>query len=248
MTRWVCALSLLCLSANLKANAVEPLTKISLSYLEHPSVVTRAIPIVRDAYQALGIELELVAMPASRLISSILQGQLDGDVVLAEDIFYPYPDIIAVGPPLSSVTFVLLCQPRVDCTAEILGNPTITIASTDESYNSVVRRIPNAAGSHIYKVNYLGKMPELVASGHFDYAFYVMSNDWPVPEGVKKLKRLPLFESYAYHVLHKKHADLVPRLHQAIANVLASEHEGVTSRAFTDVRADKPLLPIGPGC
>lgn len=236
MTRWILALCFLGFSASLKASSAKAVEHISLSYLEHPSVVSRAIPIVREAYHAAGIKLDLVAMPASRLLSAILQGQIDGDVLLAEDIIYPYSDIMPVGPPLSSVTFVLLCQKQVDCTAEVLGDPRITIASTDESYNSVIRRIPSAKGSRIYKVNYLGKMPELVASGHFEYAFYVLSNDWPVPDTVASLKRLSLFESHAYHVLHKKHQGIAPIIHQAIANVLAKEAEGISVRLFKDIQ------------
>ncbi len=194
---------------------------LEISYLNHPSITGLALPIIKNAYQAAGIQAHFVEMPANRLLQLIDAGITDGDVLLAEEIFAPFNNIIKVGPPLTAVRFVLLCQPKLRCDHSVLSDSKVTLVSTDQSMRVIKAKYPQTQDTQFYNVNFLGKLPALLTSAHFDYAIYVMSKDWPIPKELSHLTVFPLFDSHAYHVLHKKHAALAEKIAPEIARQLA---------------------------
>ncbi|MCG7537226.1 hypothetical protein [Pseudoalteromonas sp. OOF1S-7] len=196
---------------------------LTISYLQHPSVRDQALPLVRAAYAQAGIKANFIAMPAHRVLHEITAEHTDGDVILAQEIFAPFKDVISVGPALTEVEFVLLCVASVPCNNSVLVATPSTIVATDQSKRVLFTKYPQAQRNHFYQINNLGKLPELLNVHRFDYAIFVVSTQWPLPDSLAHLNVHHLFSSKAYHVLHKKHASLAAQLSLAIATIKAQK-------------------------
>ncbi|MEC4088238.1 hypothetical protein [Pseudoalteromonas rubra] len=198
-------------------------TPLTISYLQHPSVRDQALPLIQAAYNQAGIKANFVAMPAHRVLHEITAQHTDGDVILAREIFAPFKDVIAVGPALTEVEFVLLCVANVPCDNSVLVATPSTIVATDQSKRVLLNKYPHANRNTFYHINNLAKLPELLNVHRFDYAIFVVSTQWPLPDSLSHLHVHHLFRSKAYHVMHKKHAGLAAQLALAISTVKAQK-------------------------
>ncbi|AZZ96352.1 hypothetical protein [Pseudoalteromonas sp. R3] len=198
-------------------------TPLTISYLQHPSVRDQALPLIRAAYAQAGIKANFIAMPAHRVLHEITAEHTDGDVILAQEIFAPFKDVISVGPALTEVDFVLLCVTSVPCDNSVLVATPSTIVATDQSKRVLLTKYPQAQRNQFYQINNLGKLPELLNLHRFDYAIFVVSTQWPLPDSLAHLNVHHLFSSKAYHVLHKKHASVAAEISLAIATVKAQK-------------------------
>ncbi|KZN43851.1 hypothetical protein JL49_05340 [Pseudoalteromonas luteoviolacea] len=204
---------------------ITPPTKLTISYIDHPSVLNQALPLVAQAYQAERIDVDFVAIPSHRLINEIQAQHIDGDVILAKEIFSPYKELIAVGPPLTKVQFVLLCVEGVPCNLQVLQTSPKTILATDESMRVILNKFPTSRRNRYYQLNQLGKLPHLLQEKRFEYAIYVMSSSWPIPQALEHLNRHTLFETPAYHVVHKKHAAIANRIAPRLTAILNKQRK-----------------------
>lgn len=193
---------------------------LKISYLNHPSIVNVAMPIIQKAYDSLGINVQFIESPAHRLLQEIQSDHTDGDVIHAQEIFSPFPDIIKVGPPLTRVDYVLLCAENVPCDHSVLMSGTEQIVATDQSKRVIISKYPEAKNKEFYQLNFLGKLPELLITHRFNYAIYIVAKDWPLPESLTHLQMHHLFESEAYHILHKRHQDIADQVGNAIKQQL----------------------------
>ncbi|MCF2857638.1 hypothetical protein L1286_09160 [Pseudoalteromonas sp. SMS1] len=196
--------------------------KLTISYIDHPSVVNKALPLIEKAYKAEKISVDFVAIPSHRLINEIQSQHTDGDVILAKEIFAPYKELIAVGPPLTKVQFVLLCVEKVPCNQRVIQTSPKTILATDESMRVILNKFPTSRRNRYYQLNQLGRLPHLLQEQRFEYAIYVMSSSWPIPQALEHLNRHVLFETHAYHVVHKKHAEIADKIAGRITEILDS--------------------------
>lgn len=200
-------------------------TSLKISYLNHPSVVNIALPIVKKAYESLGIEVQFIESPAHRLLQEIQSNHTDGDVIHAQEIFNTFPDIIKVGPPLTRVDYVLLCAENVPCDHSVLMSGVDQIVATDQSKRVIISKYPEAKNKEFYQLNFLGKLPELLITHRFNYAIYIVAKDWPLPQSLTHLQMFHLFESEAYHILHKRHEDIAKHVGKAIEQQLKQPSE-----------------------
>lgn len=204
-----------------KASATTPkTTSLKISYLNHPSVVKIAMPIVQRAYESLGIEVQFIESPAHRLLQEIQSHHTDGDVIHAQEIFNTFPEIIKVGPALTKVDYVLLCAENMPCDHSVLMSGIDQIVATDQSKRVIISKYPEAKSREFYQLNFLGKLPELLISHRFNYAIYIVAKDWPLPQSLTHLQMYHLFESEAYHILHKRHEDIAKQVAKAIEQQL----------------------------
>ncbi len=71
---------LLLLTWPLSAQQPERPAKMTFSYVDHPAMVNFIIPVIRDAYQKLGIETDFIAQPSNRNLMLVEKNVVDGDV------------------------------------------------------------------------------------------------------------------------------------------------------------------------
>ncbi|CCQ09243.1 hypothetical protein PALB_800 [Pseudoalteromonas luteoviolacea B = ATCC 29581] len=174
------------------------------------------MPIVKQAYQRAGIKAEFVELPAHRLLQEISAEHTDGDVLHAQEIFKPFSNIIKVGPPITKVDYVLLCSHNVLCDNSVLISSPETIVASDQSMRVIGYQFPSAKGRRFYQLNNLAQLPELLVEKRFNYAIYIVSTEWPLPKSLTHLKMYHLFESEAYHTLHKKHHAIAQKVGKAL--------------------------------
>ncbi|WP_462159608.1 hypothetical protein [Pseudoalteromonas sp. GB56] len=195
---------------------------LRISYIEHPSVQQTALPLVKMAYQNAGIDAKFIRLPDFRFVNEIHHENIDGDVVQIDFIIDKHAELKRVGPPISEVEFLLICTKRVECSNRILGDKDIAIVTTDIGRRAIKTLFPQAANNRYFIVNHLGRMPKILATGHADYAFYIVSSSWSRPADLITLQHITLFKSEAYHILHERHADIAERIAPQIEALLAN--------------------------
>lgn len=190
-----------------QAFALEPErpTSMTFSYVEHPAMVNFVMPLIRDAYQTLGIKTEFIAQPSNRNLLLVDKNVVDGDIGYMRIVLEGYPNIISIEPPLVSGIYTLLCQAKIPCHAEVFTDPNQTIVTTSISKNGLKKGYPKAIHSQFYVVNDLAMIPKFISSGRFGYAIYPSTAAELKLLDPVKLQYVQLFEANLYHVLHKKY-------------------------------------------
>ncbi len=211
-------MSLLCL----KGFSSEKEPQLRISYIEHPSVQQTALPLVKLAYKNAGIDAKFIRLPDFRFVNEIHHENIDGDVVQIDFIIDKHSELKRVGPPISEVEFLLICSKKVECKKTVLGDKDIAIVTTDIGRRAIKTLFPQAANNRYFIVNHLGRMPKILATGHADYAFYIVSSSWSRPAELTSLQQITLFKSKAYHILHQRHEELAKRIAPEIEALLAN--------------------------
>lgn len=200
--------------------AAEPL---KISYLKHPNVTGWALPLVQEAYQQAGIETQLFSSPSRRVIEDIDSGRSDGDVLISEQAIMHNPNIITVGPAITHLDIILLCNPEVVCNKTVLGDRNSVILATELSMLDIQKRYPRAKLNPFYNINLYTKLPEMLKSKRFNYAIYAISADKPMPKVLKGLNIVRFYQSKAFHVLAKRHQKIAKKLEKHLAKLLAEK-------------------------
>jgi hypothetical protein len=168
--------------------------------------------IVREAYRRLGIDVVIRKYPAERAIRLANEGKADGEVQRIDGIAKNYPNLIQVRPSInfiSATAFSAKKDLRVD------GWPSL------RPYRiGIIRGIKfaerNTRGMAVAAAGDYERLFVMLDRGRFDIALSTRLN------GLLHIKRLGIDGVRAldpdvdrfelYHYLHRKHADLVPRI------------------------------------
>jgi len=200
----------------LKAEPALPKSLV-LSYANHPAVIQYHLPVIKQAYEKLGIAVEFIILPFERDLMLIAKGATDGDVIRALPRIQKYKNLITVGQPLDNVRFAIFCRIGKTCTSEILYNPEniilvgLNINTFDFSANWRAK---------VYKVGIFEKFYSLFKSKRFDYFVYVLTKSESYQHNFEDVNSFMLADSPAYHVLHKKYSFMQEQVSNAIKQVL----------------------------
>lgn len=199
--------------------------KMSFSYVEHPVMVNVLIPLIREAYQSLGIETDFIAQPSNRNLRLVEKNILDGDVGYMRIVLADYHNLISLEPPLVLGIFTLLCRAEVECNAAVLADRTQTIVATSVTQHGMRRGYPGKLQSQFYTVNDLSLIPQFLSLGRFDYATYptIASELWRIQ--TDELQFVTLFDANLYHVVHKKYAFMAADISQALQQVIDKKQQ-----------------------
>lgn len=173
--------------------------------------------ILKEAYGRIGYEIEMARLPAERALITANQGEVDGEAARVKVIEKDYGNLIRVPTPLYTNRIVVFSwRPGIDSgqkwdglyryhLASVIGYKFIEkktqfmnrkLVSTYESLFRLLdlRRVDAVV------TEYLEALPSL---SRFDLV------------GVRLLKP-PYAYNPMYHYLHKRHADLVPKIDAAL--------------------------------
>ncbi len=212
---------LLLLAWPLTAQQPERPARMTFSYVDHPAMVNFIIPVIRDAYQTLGIETDFIAQPSNRNLLLVDKNVVDGDVGYMRIVLDGYANIISIEPPLVSGIYTLLCQPNLPCDPSVLSDPEQTIVTTSVSKHGLEKGYRVAIRSQFYVVNDLAMIPKFVSSGRFNYAIYPSTATELKLLNPAELLYVTLFDANLYHVLHKKYAFMAKDISAALKQSLA---------------------------
>lgn len=218
MARYIVSLVLLLFSAYGQSKLLK------LSYLNHPNVTGYALPLIKQAYQDAGVDVAIHEAPSLRGFEEILSQRSDGNILVSLDLALLDPDIITVGPPIIDLEIVLLCAPQVKCDKTVLGNSKKVIVATQTSMKDLQQRYPRAKLNPFYTVNLYDRLPKMIANQRFDYAIFAISPNLPMPAHLKKLQTFVLYNTTAYHILHKRQQHIADKVAPFIAKQLKTQH------------------------
>lgn len=213
---------LFCLFLTLSGNAQQPQRpqKMTFSYVEHPVMVNILIPLIREAYQKLGIATDFIAQPSNRNLRLVEKNILDGDVGYMRIVLGDYHNLISLEPPLVPGIFTLLCRVEVECSAAVLADSKQMIVATSVTQSGMRRGYTGKLHSQFYTVNDLSLIPQFLRLGRFDYAIYptIATELWRIQTDA--LQSVTLFEANLYHIVHKKYAFMAADISQALQQVI----------------------------
>ena len=138
---------------------------LSFSYVKHPVIEQRLLPVLLETYRRLGVQLELESHPSARNLRNLSRGLVDGDVAISDILARPYPNLIAVEPALLESVFVLLCFHRRKCHPSVLFADYETVLCTDSGRAALTAQYPEALKANLYPINHLDTLPKMINSG-----------------------------------------------------------------------------------
>lgn len=188
---------------------------------EQMAFVDNAQRLLQHVYSFLGYSVEFHSMPLLRSLTEADHGHLDGELCRMEGLAERYPNLMRVRVPLCSVQGVaVVSQPLEFSSWEDFAGLRVTYRRGAVGVDS---RLP--AGTAVILAPDLQKSLDLVVAGRVDAALLARSNldPWMRASQYEHLHVIPLpfARIDMYHYLHKRHADLVPRVEAALRELLA---------------------------
>jgi hypothetical protein len=197
------------------ASANDKPKRMTFSYVDHPVIVNDVIPIVRRAYLELGIQLKLVVHPSSRNLKAVESGKVDGDIAYSDLLLKGHDTLVKIEPALVTSVFVLLCQPDVQCSKQVLFNNNV-IVSTDTTYQGLLNFYQTPLSNAFYKINNLSIIPKLLIQERFKYGIYVFGEYQSISPQIQPLKIIELFKTQTHHTVHQKYAFMKEEISAAL--------------------------------
>ncbi|MGJ8680035.1 hypothetical protein [Paraglaciecola sp.] len=206
------------LSLNIiKLNAQDYPESMTFSYVNHPVIVNKVIPLIEKTYLKLDIKTRFILQPSLRNLKAVNNELVDGDVAYSDLLLKGYDELIKIRPKLMDSVFVLLCKPSIVCNQQVLFDSKQTFAATDSSKSGLDIWFDNTLSASFYAINDLSVIPKLISENRVQYGVYVLGKDQQVPFDVQKLNLAPLFTTSTFHTVHKKYAFMKDEIGQALA-------------------------------
>jgi len=213
-----------------------PALQMRISTLLEPEPVAEmAERILRHAYQSLGLELEVLRMPAERSLISANQGDSDGELYRRAGLESRYPNLLRVP--------VVLARYEIVAFATALHLPVQGWASLKPYRLGFVKGIKvleeNTAGMQVETVAKLQQAFAKLARGRCDLVLSKRITGQAVLRQMKldgiHVVGLPLASFPVFHYLNRKHQGLLAALTAALQTM---EREHSIARIQAAVLAD----------
>jgi hypothetical protein len=195
-----------------------PSQKIAISYVIYPQVEPY-VDLIEEIYTELGFKVTMIPTPSTRGLVMLNEGRVDADVVRLKQTAKAYPQVILVEPALKNAKLVLLCIKDIICDQSALKDRKVVILSNDgvDPYITdlnISARIENPQGT----VNIL----DMLKAKRANYGFFLMDGK---TDFTQDFQMWEIKEISVYHVIHKKHADLLPLIQQKLFEKLPAFNE-----------------------
>lgn len=206
-------------SVQLSAKGTVPRALV-FSYTNHPTTQQYYLPIVRQAYQNLGIELQLVEAGTERFIQLYQEGKIDGDIARIGLLKQLLPSLLLVYQ-LDEMQVSYHCSARVSCSIADLTDPQLLI------FTPVVKKVQQMIKLQIlaktYEVNNWQQLLDLYQQQKAD-RFLMADGRYFHTTLTASAQRIsiPHMPLPFYHVLHHQHNQLAPLVTAEITKVMAA--------------------------
>ncbi len=188
--------------------------------------------IVKEAYQRLHINIDVIYLPASRSLSATNNGKIDGDIARIIGMEKKYPNLLMINVPITHVVLYACSKNKV--------------FKIKDWKSLKPYRIAYVRGAKIIENNLHGFQTEAVTT--IEQAFLMLEHNrvdilvTDEREIVKELPKYPnikvltsaLYSFPVYHYLHKKHAALVPKLEVVLQQMNADKSIEKIKRAINE--------------
>ncbi|GAB2998840.1 hypothetical protein [Psychrosphaera aestuarii] len=198
--------------------------QLVFSSLRHPKIQKDIQPVLKRAYKRLGIEVDFVVTSSYRDLLLVSENKLMGSAAFAEDIIDTVPNVLPVYPPLTAMSYVLLCQKGVVCDSSIFNNsdnPEAIVVSTAMS-KGLKDHYPQIRDDRLTTTNEVKNVIRYLKENRVNYGIY------PISDKTKGgLKEIPpnvnysiLYDLQTFHVISKQISCLLPKIEFALREEL----------------------------
>ena len=192
----------------------EPLT---VAHVDHPTVEKVYLPLIKAMYKEANIDIKLYYVNNSpRSIKALNDGLFDADVGKILESVQDYENIIHVPTPIATTGLYLACSQKVVCERSILLNKYIQIASP---YTADIIKNITPLIAELTIISSKAKTTQMLILGRVDYVLFGDDTRTKMEELQRNFQVIEIETANIYHVLHKKHAALIPCLNQALKEV-----------------------------
>lgn len=198
--------------------AAEKNKKFVISYVDHQSIINYYVPLLNKAYRSIGIVPEFVMISDKRALMLLNSGQIEADTAKSTEVLANYPNIIKVPTPISKIHVTLVCQLDIKCDLSILNDhkKILGVIGAAEFYQ---KQLENAK-INIIELTSFDVLLKIFQQDKVDVILMVF-DDYSKKTEQSFTNRKVLEEKLGYHLLNKKHRQLVPKIEQAIKTILA---------------------------
>ncbi len=213
----ICLTFLVALGTRSTRLQAEPLT---FSHIEAASGAPLSEAILREAYHALGISIEMEALPASRALTFANQGKTDGELFRIK-IGPKYSNLIRIDEPLFQVEVMVFTK-----YVEFPVQGVESIRPYEIGIINGIKLVERLTqGMQVTKVTSGVQLIRMLDKKHIDIALLGRLSGlqyWKNTqvEGIKILEP-PVDSRNVYHYLHKRHHALVPQVEQRLKQLRA---------------------------
>ena len=191
---------------------------LMVSYVEHPAVTKKYMPVVKAMYQEANIDTKLFLVNNSpRSVKALNEGFFDADIGKILSSIKGQENIIYVPTPIASVSLYLICRKQVVCDKKVLDDNKSIIASRFNR-EMLTNILPiRASISQILSQQRINKMLRI---GRVNYSLVADDSDQGDARFHNEFQVIEVSRENYYHILHRKHRHLISRLDAALIKVL----------------------------
>lgn len=180
--------------------------------------------ILQAVYRRLGLAVEVIDMPAKRVLLESSQGRVDGEVQRVLAVQAEYPSLIPVQPSINYIepsAFVKRLDFPVDGWRSIAGYSLGVVRGVGSSERGT------QGMARVEAVATMDQLMQMLAHDRIEVAVNDRFSGLLVNRRLQLAATLrplsPALERVAlYHFLHERHRDLVPRVGQVVQGMAAS--------------------------
>lgn len=212
------------LVSSLPAAAAEPLHEINISTLIGSDPATEIAELIaREAYKRLGITLVVHRLPGERTLVYANEGKMDGELYRKLGMEREYPNLVIVPVPLQTYEIVIFSHGT-----NFIVNGWESLRPYTLGFMRGIKIIQeNTKGMKIEAVPTMQQAFEKMMMGRTDLVLGNRASGMAIVKamGMDAVTVLgpPLASFPVYHYLHKKHADLVPKLTKVLRQMQADK-------------------------
>ncbi|MDN4501630.1 hypothetical protein QX776_04425 [Alteromonadaceae bacterium BrNp21-10] len=189
--------------------------QVKISYVQHDAVINKYIPIIKSAYEHLGIDVSFVKVDIQRSLDVLNAGEVDADVIRSELVVKQNDNIRIVEPALGEMEVVLYCQNGLVCDESAMSSRRhiLGLVGTLRKYHKLISEAKLSMVSFID----FNQMQRMFERGRIDYMINIIdpnsnfNHNIHIPHQTFNLYRLK-----TYHLVNKKLEPLLPQISQAI--------------------------------
>jgi hypothetical protein len=187
--------------------------KMTISYVVYPQV-EGYVALIKDVYTELGFKVTLLSTPSTRGLILLNAGEVDADVVRVRRTVEQYPNAVLVEPALKVGKLVLLCRKDVICETSVLHSKNEVLLSSD-AVTPYLAKLKVSA--RIVKPQGNVNVVDMLKAQRADYAFFLIDGQI---DFTPDFNMVDIQEISVFHVIHKKHAAMLPLIQQKIIEKL----------------------------
>lgn len=172
--------------------------------------------LIQTLYEELGFEVSIIRMPVKRGITQLSKGEVDSDVIRLSSTTAKYDNVILVKPALIHGYLVLLCNKKVPCNLEALKDKNLKIQTHEGLLNEFA---PQKIKAKMIIKERTSSTLKMLEASRILYALETFDKQI-LDTLITRFNHVKIKEISGYHVIHKKHLGLLPKIENKLRQKL----------------------------